>query len=266
VNTVRIEIDNKKIERRIAANWNEFTRKQLLFVVRSLFLKTTLSRKTEMILVKLLNIKWKYIKLLNHSQINALGDSVKFIFNSNNFTKNTFDTFTYKFKRYHSPGEGLNNITFEELTFADNMFLQYHKTRKQEFLDKLIAILYRPRKKRKEIRHIEFNGDVRIDFNKHQIEKRALHLKKLPAHYKFIGLTFFTGCRNLIEKKFPHVFSSGSASGSKKTGWLDVILGLAGNKFGDFEKTSKMNAWVVLREFENMIIENEKLKDKFNRK
>ncbi|MDX5510635.1 MAG: hypothetical protein LPK01_00315 [Hymenobacteraceae bacterium] len=132
-------------------------------------------------------------------------------------------------RKYYGPRERLRNISFLEFIFADTYFIHYTQNQEEELLNKFIACLYRERTwchfiKRK---LPNYSGDIRQPFNENLIEERARLLAKLPVEEKFAILTWYRGCRDYLEKEYPHVFSSDNQEKASKSGWDSVLRSMS---------------------------------------
>jgi hypothetical protein len=135
--------------------------------------------------------------------------SSRFIFDSENLlTKQILPQITVsKGNFYHpkttliGPRDELINLTFEEFIPSDFMYRMYIKTQEEEYLNKLIAILYRPKAK-------QVNGiDRREPFiDDESIEQRANLIAHLPITQRLIIFGFYDGCQKELIEKNPDLF------------------------------------------------------------
>lgn len=106
-----------------------------------------------------------------------------------------------------------------------------------EYLDKLIATLYRPMKR--EINWNDFDGDLRQLYNDTTIEQRVPWVAGLPLKKKMAIVLFYEGCRKQIVENpaFVEVFKrenkhamQSRANDSARSGgtWIDALSSLAG--------------------------------------
>ncbi len=56
------------------------------------------------------------------------------------------------------------------------------------------------------------------------------------------------GCRARMAKKNPDIFSTKNEEEAQSTGWLPIILELAGNKFGTFDQTAQTDFYLLMME------------------
>jgi len=187
------------------------------------------------LLTQLCNIgKWPFSSR-NRAFYSLMADEVADVLSTTNFllksidAKRPFKSFRWRFTRYYGPEELLNNITAGEFHFAEKAFVGAMQEDK-EALAMLCAILYRPKGKTGAHTpgHADFKGDVRLPFNRHEVEERAKRFTKLPGKYAYPVLLWFAGQRAAIINNYPEVFS-GSGDGGSADGWLDVFRALAKN-------------------------------------
>lgn len=164
---------------------------------------------------------------------------------------------------FHPPGDRLKNITIEEFSLADSLFVNYRKTQDVRYLDNLCATLYR-RADGNEL-------DIRKPFSKILIEKEVRHFQKLSLKKKLAILYAFTGCRNIIATAHPHVFPQPKelldieGNPVKKEPAPYVPFGkLIQHKINfdpsKLEPTLKLNVWAFLGNYENELAELENQK------
>lgn len=261
----------------ITDKWNELSCNQILYIGLlwqswQLMLKNGASMQVAKarLLVSLINDKTpKEIKeILNllsqidfeESDVNPLA-LTDFIFESNKLTKNNFPIIKIGwFKKLYGPEDRLANITINEFSFALNFFNSYNKTGNEEFLNNFVACLYRPTYKGWEV-----TGDRRKPFNPFTIEQHLATVKKMEFAYKQATYLLFAGSMDSLSNEFKRVFSKADSekktTGTKQT-FLDVILKISGGKFGNFDQTKDQNAYLVLKELQNLLEESENNKGK----
>lgn len=182
-------------------------------------------------------------------------DTVNFIFEKNTLTKNAFPIIKPRvwFKLY-GPADMLSNICIDEFSFALNFYNQYNKSNLTEHLNAFIACLYRRS-------HKNFNvtGDKRKPFNAMLIDQDLYYVKSMSFAHKQAVLLFFYGCLEAFSKIFHFVFERvENETASTNRTFLDVILMISGTKFGNFDETKQQNAFIVLKELNNLIEESKK--------
>ena len=104
------------------------------------------------------------------------------------------------------------------------------------------------------------SGDKRKAFVPGTINMHLKKIEKLSFEKKQAIYLHFVGCMDFFSHAFPMVFSRAKGeSGSNKT-FLDVILNISGGKFGNFDQTKDQNAFLVLKELNNILTEQSKPK------
>ena len=115
------------------------------------------------------------------------------------------------FKRtWHGPADSISNISFSEFIHAETAYDKLLSTSREQYLNRLVAILYRPAGD-DNINSPDFRGDVRRKFNDFLIEKSAKKAASMSKNFKTAVLIYYIGCRYAITRIFPEVFK-GSAS------------------------------------------------------
>lgn len=97
------------------------------------------------------------------------------------------------------PQDYIQNICFGQYVEADYQYLLYYKTQNEIHLDKLIAVLYRPRDE------LKYNNAIND-----RLERK---IKKLEPEIKAVIHAFWIGCRLFLSKRFKAVFPKKSADG-----------------------------------------------------
>jgi len=162
------------------------------------------------------------------------------------------------------PDHALTNCTIFEYKEAFTQMNEYRKTRNDENLNRLIAILYRPRKKFYRIRN-RFSAqrlNERIEFtektNPAILERRIETVKRIPSHIKLAIFLWFENCVEYIvtghptidgiELDFSVLFSKNTdETGPSGIGLTGIIYSLAESSvFGTADQTSNTNLYDVL--------------------
>lgn len=247
----------------LPSKWNELTSKQLLYIASMWQTwRDTMQRGATMLhyktalFIELMNnteaekkkvIEW--LGMIKKTDVNIFS-TLDFLFNDITLTKNLFPTLSLGvFSKYYGPHDGLANVSIGEFSFAITFYNRYSKTKNIADLDKLIAILYRPKNK-----NADETGDARKPFKKHLIEAYEIELRQLQLKYKQAVYLYFIGCMEAWSRRYQFVFSKaeGSSSGSG-TPFINIIIELAGGKFGTFDQTFEQNADIVLTELNNLL-------------
>jgi hypothetical protein len=121
-------------------------------------------------------------------------------------TRNPFPTVQCDSLTVHGPGDGLQDITYEQFVFL----LTYHQQMQTDpnAIHSLLSIIYRPN-----------TGEILPE-----------EMKKMHLAVKTAILWFFLGCIQFISEKFPMTFSGGGTpSGNIFESQMRVIDALASN-------------------------------------
>jgi hypothetical protein len=252
----------------IAEEWNELTKNQLLKIINLLFdkdLVMSMSNWRYGVLFQLLKIKfynlrflWLFMNLPKSDIVIALFPLMAWVEKKNTLTDFKIKSFTIKGVKYYPPEDGLINLTLDEFSSLEPLYTKYQKTKDVDYLDGLVGILYRKKRKKYNPHSLAYKGDIREDFNEHLIPYLSEAAEELPLREKQLIYLTYEGGRNKIIANCPHLFtSSEDKKQAKDFGFGGLILELSGNKFGDFEKTKQTN---IITSFNFLEMEAIKLK------
>lgn len=162
----------------------------------------------------------------------------------------------------HGPHAGLSNSTFWEYIKAEKYYLNYIKTQDKDWLNKLVATLYRPARKDYDKR---IHEDIRLPLSDHGIKYHLREVEKTDLETKLAILKWFDSCRNMLAKNFPLVFpkpkentrstnpitmiNQGSTNGG---GWLQLISELAGS-MDNYDKIGNTNLIIAMTDISHRI-------------
>jgi hypothetical protein len=118
---------------------------------------------------------------------------------------------------YYGPAAELANVSFLEFAFADAYFVAYANSQQVEWLDQLVATLYRPGRRMVEALAA---GDRRQPFNEHVIEAQAGRLARLPRLTRLAILTWYRGCAGAALPARVHARQPGVGQGPPR--WLGL--------------------------------------------
>ncbi|MGV3588607.1 MAG: hypothetical protein ACO1OF_16495 [Adhaeribacter sp.] len=242
---------------------NELSAPQLLRLAGLIHAPNTQDEIVTKAIIILLNV-WRnfYLTYLFVWHVTAdhlaeLARLTNFLFSDNLLTKNLLPTvrLPWRLKKYYGPADELENITFIEFIKAEAAFLAFQRTQKEEYLNRLCAILYRPRRRGK-LTPENATGDIREKFNDALVPGRALAMARLPIQVRLAILLFFSGCRQTIVKANPEIFPEKKQTRtlSSELGWAGILRTLAGH-INQFEKTGDQNLYTVLFDMKAAILE-----------
>ena len=213
-----IEIPEIRYNAEIPSHVSELSPKQYLTFVKLLLLQEqgeiTWEQFRIRLIVSLMGIRKtrRYIQPdqaalveANLYQLSELMDSfcdpveaegrVKLVLNIS-FTRNLIP----RIGRFYGPADGLTNISFFEYIDAHHSYIEFIDTLNPVALDRLVAILYRPRKWFAGLRSRlnSWDGQLRIHYNDNQVDKRQKKVKLLPYHHKYAVFLWFRGCEEFF--------------------------------------------------------------------
>jgi len=273
--TVRL---NKKhgseiFELSIPASWEELTREQFLYIAKYWSAWQNLlqhghslikARCGLLIALSGLNTSKQRKRLCRalsfvdlSTDVNIL-DCTNFVFGELKLTKCLVPTIPVGiFKRYYGPADKLADLQIDEFSFALHCYTQYSKTGNENFLLKLMAVLYRPKNP-----NYKKSGELRSEFNNKLVDLHEKVLSKCPDEYKHATYIFFRGCMEMLEKRYPEVFTRSKETQRSGGSFIDAVISMSGGKFGPFSETKKENMHVILKELQELIIKSKKEPDK----
>jgi hypothetical protein len=170
------------------------------------------------------------------------------------------------FKRsWYGPDNALTNITFSEFIHAETAYDKLITSGDDKYLNRLVAILYRPSGNMKP-KDPEFRGDVRRAFNDFTIDRQAKRAFFIQDNIKTAILIYYIGCRYAITKTFPDVFSG---SGSEKTdtyrSYMNLVEVLANYDVTKKDDIRSAYLYDVLLTLNQSIIRDKETEKKFKK-
>lgn len=240
----------------VAESWNELTRRQLLRIIRVLLMPMDPQAIKMRILHELLPLPTGLFFALEDSQITWLLRLAGFVTEEATLTRNLLPEIrlpilkTYRWQQLHGPADRLGNLVMAEFIFTESFFLAWHHSQNQDYLDNLIAILYRPQREGYDPASPDYKGDRREDFNPHLFEKRAQSwVKHLSKPVKMAVLYYYAGCRQALIDQYPEVFGGEETGGPASASPLrDMLHDLPNDKFGTIDEAEKAPLHTVLYE------------------
>ena len=159
---------------------------------------------------------------------------------------------------YYGPADELSNISFLEFAFADAYFVAYANAGEAQWLDQLVATLYR---RARQYRKGLAVGDRRLPFNENLLEAEAARLARLPKLTRLAIYTWYRGCRHALEQRYPLVFTAAGEQQEKghPDGWGYVLREMSGQAFGNYAETGRQLAHQVLAKMNDDLARAEEL-------
>lgn len=237
----QVEIDGKSYF--MPSEWNELTKKQVLFVSRLFQGQLTMVDFKLRALFDFLSVKPKVIKRIHPEDAYFLCESLDYLFKEVSLTKNIFPVLRNGSRKYLGPADALMNCTFGEFTMANAQLDSFTKTKEPKYLDEMVAVLYRPRKWFWFIRKsFTDNQDPRKRFVNRTLKKRCRRISRLDYEIKYAVFLFFSGVLNSLPLLYPYVYQQQGDTGSEDNGWASLIISLADGKTDDKSLETIMNS------------------------
>lgn len=236
-----VTININKIFYSIPSTWNELNGRQLIEVIQTINRQGIFLLDAQVRLLKtLLNLTWWRMWLAGAASFDDKLYLTDFLLQENTLTKNLLPTY----KGMYGPADDFGNLLICEFIFTEQNYQAYNETANNDALNSLVAILYRPCKKRYN-RKRNPEGDIREPYNDNLTALYAAQVSRWPVVVKLAILHFYEGCRQKLQQDFPEPFSGGSGEESKYGLW-SVMRGVAERAVhGDLKQVEKM----YLKEF-----------------
>lgn len=198
--------------------------------------------------------KWKLVYHLPAEWIHTLlVDKSLFvwIWDKSKLTTYKLQKFRIGLAFYYGPKKNVLNMNAIEITSCYELFKLYSETNNLNFLDRLIAIIYREKNWFWWIKRWRygFDGDVRVPLSEYGVTRRTEKFKKLPEWKKVLVFLQFAGkweeFENLKRNKllFPKFDEVNTAKKQDPDAWKKIMMKMAEtNVFGtlsEVEKTDK---------------------------
>lgn len=186
--------------------------------------------------------------------------------------------------RFYGPEDGLADITFCEYRHANTHFRGFLKSKSDDDLNRLIAVLYRPLKPLLVFRRLMpgFDGRHRMVFtskyNPVKFEKRVREISRIPYPIRYGIFLWYAGCEDYLVHGKPEIdgheidleilYKSTERSEPKEAG-----IGLVGilytlsesNVFGPIEQTDQQNLYDVLARLYQVVQQQREMDEKFEK-
>ncbi|MCX6267039.1 MAG: hypothetical protein NTW16_06740 [Bacteroidetes bacterium] len=235
------------LHRSLPSSWNELSYSQLKQVCSLFNLKITTPYFKLSLLYKFLNIKKKHWNKISPVDAYFLCESLNFLLEDVTLTKALVKTIRsprFPWIRYHGPGDGMAESTFAEYTKAQVRYEQYSLANDPQYLDELVAVLFRRKKYFWFIkRHFVETSDCRQRFFDRTLSKRAKSMSHIDPTIKKAILLYFSGIQKSLPEKFPNVYKARPDDKKDKKGsWSTLIISLADGKTDDQSLGRVMNS------------------------
>ncbi|MDB5270878.1 MAG: hypothetical protein JWP58_3918 [Hymenobacter sp.] len=259
--------------RAVAATWNELTPELLLRVVRVLYDRSLdeMQQRIHLLAVLLQVPLATVVMRYTPAQIIQIKWLTDFVLADLTLTAQLVPgvTLPRTWRRplptaWWGPREKFRNLRFLEFAFADAYFVAYCQDPTQaQWLDNLVAVLYRPQRRPYRPLASDYDGDRREAFNPVHVAARAAQVAHLPHLVKLAIVTWYRGCRLELERVYPAVFTPAieSKAAESTDGWAHVAREMSGPTFGTLEQTEKQLTRDVLAKMEDDARQAEALRE-----
>ncbi|MFN3802473.1 hypothetical protein, partial [Belliella pelovolcani] len=156
--------------------------------------------------------------------------------------------------------------TFWEYVKAEQYYFNYRQNSEEQWLDKMIATLYRPARKNYDKYQDE---DIRVPLNETATRFHLKEVAKLDIETKLSILMWFDSCRLQLTKHFPKIFPAPVAitdtevkpvpqkALNPQVQWLQLISETAGT-MENYRKVADTNLIIAFTDITHRITKNEK--------
>jgi hypothetical protein len=248
--------------RPVPATWNEIPRKLLLRVVATLYGRHENELQLRLkLLAILLRVPLLTVLTFTPVQLCQIKWLTDFVLGELTLTAQALPWLRRPRTWYHplpgrwwGPRENFRNLRFLEFIFADAYFVAYARDpAATQWLDLLVAVLYRPQRRPYRPRAVDYAGDRREDFNPVHRDARAAQVAHLPLAAKLAVFTWYRGCRLQLERDYARVFTPANeaAAAQASDGWAHVAREMSGTIFGTLEQTERTLVRDVLARMED---------------
>lgn len=250
MNTLDIHAPEKTWHFEIPSQWSELTREDFEFLGTIYPFEPTWDMQVHVLaqFIRLrsqsLGFKWRMFRDMPEDELYITLEQLDFFrwiydLQQNTHPTNLFPTVKVGAQTLHGWTDNLDNLTIEEYSFADTLYINLFKSGDIGNLDKLLATLYRPAIMTED--DPEYRGDVRELYNPYQHTKKPEAFATLNNEYKYALMLNFLGARGWIVEKYHYVFKKApNKRQAQGEGWGPVLLRLYGEA-PDQDRIDRMN-------------------------
>ena len=237
------------------ANWNELSQERMLGLMRLEYAHDNVGAKLWSRVCYMLRLNAKQKKELAKLPPVALHDIATrpdclgwINMDDALLEEYTLKGFWHRGLYYCGPPKRMLRIAAKELVMVHTYFGLYHRTKEQEHLTQVMALLYRP------INPLwwlnawreEWTGDKRLPLNDWSLQRRAKAFKKLDVALVMAAVKQLSGALQMFESRFKKVFTRGKNENTQGAGgWVNLLFALSGGAFGNFKETENTDAQLL---------------------
>ena len=247
-----ITIDGKNFT--LPASWNELTRDQLIYLADLFSQKLSVIDFKAHLLWKFLKIKKNIFARIDEEDAYGLTNTFQFLLDDVKLTSNLIP----RINRFYGPSNAMMDCAFGEFTKAQMCLEDYSRSGEDKYLDQLVAILYRSKKKLWWIRKsFSESTDCRVKYLDKYLPDRTKAMAKADHNIKYAVFLFVTGVLSSLPDKFPNVYRKKDDNETGTGGWASLIISLADGKTDDesLDKVFYSNMYNVFMGLEQKAIE-----------
>lgn len=148
--------------------------------------------------------------------------------------------------RLFGPDDFLANCSAIEFAKADTRLISFRNTGKEQYLNELIAALYRPRRRFRNLSRMitgNYDNGFRVKYSDTHLAN-AGNIAKIQPEIRHAILIWFEGCCTAMAQKYDSVFSGGESADDGK-GWAGVFQRIA-DKATEIESVMEVNIHTLL--------------------
>jgi len=240
-------------------SWNELNAFQLVAIAPYFFQPEITFKQKSVIACHLCSLDYNSLRHNNEYFCNEINNKIiprlDFLFDEIGLTAQLLPVIEVK-KRFMffgtrtlaGPAGNFDNITLAEFSDTESCLSCYQSTKDEVWLNRFIAVLYRPKRKGVNVTAADYNGDERQPYNFYLNDFISTMVSSLSLGTKLAIMLWYLGCRHTLVTDYDFLFTGKNKQKAQEGSWTDVIHGLAGPKFGTVEQTMSANLKVVLKE------------------
>lgn len=235
-----IKSKRKVILRGIPETWSEVSPVQ----ARKIFPFVLHPERDDVTLVKVLQIVLGLPKTLFLAFSDAqVYDMIRLLdwMNDTPLDETILPEYRHQGRLFYLPKSKMSNVMCIEYWLADEYYMRFLEKKDETDLDKLCAVLMRPKSTNQE--QILKRDDTRAALTgRREVEQRALKFAGLPQSVKLYVLAYFSGTKLYVSNTFgEYIFNqeeneNGEGSGGADFGWYGAFQSVAENNiFGNLQ-------------------------------